>query len=210
VLGPCLAALAAVVWASGAPGLSAQEADHAERAGPLALAVERHVAEAVARHDRADVPRFEVEVVKRWPQALLEEHLRGVDLECQPTPDGPPTLMEMRRHTGAGSIPVHADFLGPIKALARLFRSEGPPRYFLYQIRREDGLAYSLSEGRVSEAALATPGITWELVGSFADLKRGRAALRRLERGSARPEPEAGDNRLPPWVETTCRPAGFD
>lgn len=72
----------------------------------------------------------------------------------------------------------------------------------------EDGLAYSLSEGRVSEAALAAPGITWELVGGFADLKRGTAALRRLERGLMRPERESDDERLPPWVDTTCRPLG--
>jgi hypothetical protein len=70
---------------------------------------------------------------------------------------------------------------------------------------------YTLSEGAVSETArVGTTEATWERLASFSDLKRGVAALHRLERGFATPERPSKDDRLAPWVETTRRRPGLD
>jgi hypothetical protein len=117
--------------------------------------------------------------------------------------------MEMRRYMGA-SIPLHADFLAPLKALARLLGSRKPPRYFLYRVRYDDRVAFALKEGRASEVArLGTAGAAWELVAAFSDLKRGQEALHRMERGFVTVARAREDNPLPPWVGTACRPPGL-
>jgi len=205
-LTPTLAAGLGILCGAVSAGVpqASQAGDDAEDSS-LATSAERQMAEALTRLRQADVPLFSVEVVEHWPQALLERHFRGIDLECRPAAGGPPTPMEMRAYSGS-SIPVHADFLGPLKVVARLFRSK-KARYFLYRIQQEDRVVFALNEGSVSEAArLGTRGVRWELIATYADQGGGLQALRRMESGFKTPERDREDERLPPWVETTCRP----
>jgi hypothetical protein len=118
--------------------------------------------------------------------------------------------MELRRYMGA-SIPVHADFVAPLKALARLLRSGKAARYFLYRVRYDDRVVFALKDGRASKVARLGGGdAKWDLIADFSALKDGQEALHRLQRGAVTVARAREDDRLPPWVQTTCRPPGFD
>ncbi len=209
----------------------------------LEVDIERNVAEALARDASLALPRFKEDVeVREGYREALDARLRGVDLACGASEQGPPTPNEMNPYRGA-TIPVHADFLAPakliVRGLDRLFGSK-TPHYFLYAVygsAARDASAkagasaptgseslpgptpppssstgeYVLRDAPISENARASvPGSSWDLVASFRDRDSALAALDRLRAGFATVQRAHDDDRLPPWVSTTCRPPRID
>ncbi|HEY7512896.1 MAG TPA: hypothetical protein VIC87_00380, partial [Vicinamibacteria bacterium] len=154
------------------------------------------------------MPRFEtsVEVVSPAPQAMLERYFRGADLECGPVEGGAPTVAEMRQVWGAPT--PYVDVLGLLQALGERLRGEGARRYFLYRITKQGDVRYSLRTERVPAAWLhGLGGASYELLESFADVKRAARAFGRMERGfgSSSPASDAPPPAL--WMTRNCRPS---
>lgn len=179
---------------------------------PLRLDIDRHVEERLAEEAAKGTPRFEtrVEVVGKSPQMMLDRYFGGVDVECTPggapPGGGAPTHVEMREARWHPSPSV--DLAAVVKLIGELLKGgkDQPERYFLYRLRRKDGVSYILREGRAPDMLLyASPETRFELVAGFPDIDSGTRALRRLERGFATP---VGPSTPPPaeWQTSTCRP----
>jgi hypothetical protein len=153
----------------------------------LRLDLDRHVDAVVKRHDDGKL-RFEdrIEVTARAQEAL-EALLRGAELACSPSSDGPPPTSELNRYKTV-PIPPYADFIAAAKAIFKALKKinpwKGEPRYVLYGVRRGDELRFLVREGELSlSLRLAVPGTTWDEIARFHDRGEAATALRRLERG---------------------------
>jgi hypothetical protein len=131
---------------------------------------------------------------------MLERHLRGVPLECGPTGGGgAPTEIETRAVRPHSSPSI--DVLPLLNALRGALKKKEPERYFLYRVARPQGVTHVVRTERIPESWLySTPGTTFELIETFADMKSATRALRRLERGFDAPVPKASASPPPPWV----------
>lgn len=203
-----LGGAAAFAQTASAPEDASRQAGRRPRR--LRLDLERHVARVLEERGRNGLPRFEdsVEVWAKSPQLMLERYFHGVELECGPTSAGAPTDVEMRAARYHPS--PYADFGTLARALAQRVKAPQPSRFFLYRVRRADGLTYAVREGPIPQAwRFNTPGTTFELLEGFPDLKSATAAWRRLERGFATAVPTVDASPPPPWATTVCRPRGF-
>jgi hypothetical protein len=218
-------------------GTAASKEPAAPRPARLTIDIERHIAEAMARDPSLALPRFKEDIeVRDAYQDALDALVRGVDLECGPSGQGPPTRYEMNPYRGA-TIPVHADFLAPakliVKGLDHLFGSKAP-HYFLYAVHRSSvadapgtddaspmtsapsssgprpsapsAPEYIVREAPISENARSS--IAGVSWELVASFRDRDSALAALRRlrGGSTLQRAHEDGRLPPWVSTTCRP----
>ena len=176
---------------------------------PLAINIDRAISEVVAR--MLAIPRFEerIEVHDRYQDAI-DAYLRGADLACGASASRPAAPDQTRRVGGVETAATPtADLLAAGKLLAEKVKGlfgKKTPHFFLYSVRRQDTatrVVYVVRDGRISEAeAVAIPGMSWELVDSFADRDRAAEALTRLQRGSS---PIAGQDAPGTlWAATGC------
>lgn len=168
--------------------------------------VEQQAETVLDEKQRTEPPRFEssIEVVGESPQGILDRRLRGLDLECSPAGAGPPTESETRAVRPHPS--PYMDYVPVAKWLAGKMKGKQADRYFLYRVRRLDGLGYTLREGRISDSEFYnTTGASFELLEGFPDAKQGTIALRRMERGF---DTTTSPDALPvqPWATSPCRP----
>lgn len=170
----------------------------------LRLDLERHVDDVLVREP--ELPRFSssVDVVGRSPQDFLAASFKGLDLECGAAEGGAPTLLEMRAmRPHAGGQGQSANILGLAQlAVSHLTSRSAKERYFLYRVRKPDGVSYLLSEGRM--ASFYAGGVEYEMVQAFADRESAVRAWRQLERGSSL-SADSG-NSVPVWSTGNCRP----
>jgi hypothetical protein len=169
--------------------------------------VDQQIEKVLDEKQRTEIPRFEssIEVVGDSPQAILDRRLRGVELECGPAGGGAPTEAETRAVRPHPS--PSADFLALAKAIAAKLKGKGPPRYFLYLVRRPNDVTFIVREGRISDAEFYnTAGATFELIEGFPDAKGAATALRRMERGFDTPVSEISASAVPTWSTSPCRP----
>jgi hypothetical protein len=163
-----------------------------------------------ALEDKPPPPRFQdsVEVIGQSPDAMLERHFEGLQLECGPTGGGggAPTETDMRAARPHPS--PYADFLPLLKALRGKLKKNQPDRFFLYRVTTPDRTSLLVRAERIPEAMLYTvPGTKYELVRAFPDLDDAVRALRRLERGFDTPLPSGPDLPPQPWATAApCRP----
>lgn len=196
ILGTTLAVLPADVArgaAQGAPAVGETRAPTPDPTpsptpGRLRLDVERHIDAVFERNQASGLPRFEdrIEVTARAQEAL-EALLRGTELACSPSSDGPPPTSELNAYKTV-PIPPYVDFIAAAKALFRTLKRinpwKGAPRFVLYGVHRGDELRFVLREGELPLALrLAVPGTTWEEIARFHDRGEATTAVRRLERG---------------------------
>lgn len=194
---------------------AAEKAEDKAKARPrprrLVLDIEKHVEKKLAEEAKISPPRFEtsIEVVARSPQVLLERFFGGVDLECGPGGGGAPSVEEMREHRP--HAPPTADLMALAMALAgkvmNKVKGKQAPRYYLYAVRRGNVVNYALREERVPDAWFYNfPGVSFELVESFADQEAAVRAWRRMERGFGTPVAPKVDALAPQWATAPCRP----
>jgi hypothetical protein len=141
------------------------------------------------------------------PQSVLERQLHGVPLDCGPAGGGGAPTETETRAVRPHSAP-YIDFLPLAKKLRDHIRKQQPARYFLYRVRRPEGLRYDVRAERVPDAWLyGQAGTMFELVEAFADLGDATRALRRLEQGFDRPVSTLETSPLQPWAtQQPCRP----
>lgn len=157
--------------------------------------------------ERSDLPRFEssIDVEGESPQSILDRRLRGFDLECGPTGGGAPGEAETRAVRPHPS--PSADLLALGKLIAGKAKGKGPERFFLYRVRRGDGVGYALREGRMPDSEFYnTTGASFELFETFSDVSQATAALRRMERGFDTAVSPDTRSPTPPWATSPCRP----
>ena len=145
----------------------------------LRLNIDRLVRRAL--ESEGGPPRFatSVDVEAESAQAAFDRHLQGLDLECGPAGGGAPTDVEMR--AVRPHLSPSADFLALGKWIAgKVKDGKGPDRYFLYRVRTQKGVSYSLRQEPVPDALLGVPGTTFELVATFKDQGSATRAWRRL------------------------------
>lgn len=194
---------------------AAEKAEEKPKAKPrtrrLVLDIDKHVEQKLAEEAKYAPPRFQtsIEVVARSPQVLLERFFGGVDLECGPGGAGAPSVEEMREHRP--HAPPTADLMALAMALAgkvmTKVKGKQAPRYYLYAVRRGNVVNYALREERVPDAWFYNfPGVSFELVESFADQDTAVRAWRRMERGFGTPVAPKVDALAPQWATAPCRP----
>ena len=183
------------------------EQKNAPRQRRLVIDIDKYVEKKLAE----EPPRFEtsIDVVARSPQLLLERFFGGVDLECGPGGGGAPSVEEMREHRP--HAPPTADLMALAMALAGKVmgkvKGKETPRYFLYAVRRSSTVNYALREERVPDAWFYNfPGVTFELVESFASKDTAVQAWRRMERGFGTPTAPKVEALAPQWATQPCRP----
>ncbi len=195
-----LAGLAATRALAQAPSASPSPATIREVA-------EQEVEKIVQRETR-DLPRFEeqIEVVGRTPQMMLERFFGGADVECTASPGGVPSEQDMRdvRQTPGQAL----DLVGAAQQLLKAIKGEdkGPPKYFLYRVRKANEARYELREGKIPVVWMygGINGNTFELLEGFSDRDAAVRGLRRMEKGFLTPKPLASE-RESPWSYRTCR-----
>ena len=208
----------ALVVMAAAPGAaSGQEAPAKAAATPaprLRLDIDRHIGTVVSRHEASDLPHFEdrIEVTERAREAL-EALLRGAELACSPSSDGPPPTSELNRYKTV-PIPPYADFIAGakaiLKALKRANRWKGAPRWILYSVRQADADRLVLREGEIPiSLRLSVPGATWEELARFHDRGEATTALRRLEHGFETMARQTPGEPPHPYVSIKCLPKPF-
>jgi hypothetical protein len=196
------------------PAQPAEEQQPAAKPKPrpqrLVLDVDKHVERKLAEEAKFAPPRFEtsIEVVGRTPQVLLERFFGGIDLECGPGGGGAPSVEEMRGYRPHTS--PTADLMALAMALAGKVmgkvKGKPEPRYYLYAVRRSGSLNYALREERVPDSWFYNfPGVSFELVESFADRNAAVTAWRRMERGYGTPVAPKIEP-IPQWATSPCRP----
>jgi len=161
----------------------------------LKLEIERHVEQVLDEHGKPKggldgLPRFEerIEVEGKVPQVMFERYLKDFDMELGPTFSSGPTVAEsMEQLEGTPksreTAPI-AQFLPLLQWLGRKVRGEGPPKYFLYRVMTPEGIFVLLREDRLPPSAVA-PGVLFELIGTYPDLKTALAEHKRLDREAA-------------------------
>jgi hypothetical protein len=175
-------------------------------APPLKIDIGKAIAEVVAR--MLATPHFDehVEVRDRYQEAL-DSYLRAADLACGATASGPPPQDEMNRFRET-RIPPHADLLAGAKWLVDKLKQQGTSRngrYHLYSVRAKSAagrVVYVVRDGAISEQGRSSvPGVTWDLVGRYADQSKASQAVAELLRsGSADGSKES---RIL-WAATRC------
>ena len=207
LIGLALAALAAPRAFAQSPAPSPSPSPSASPA-PIREIVEQEAEKIVQKEMREGVPRFEeqVEVFGKTPQMMLERFFGGAEVECGSLPGGVPSESDMR---GVRPMPGQAlDFIGAAQQLLKALKGEdkGPPRYFLYRVRKADEARYELREGKIPVAWMygGVNGNTFELLQGFSDRDTAVRGLRRMEKGFLTPTPLASE-RESPWVYKTCR-----
>jgi hypothetical protein len=112
-------------------------------------------------------------------------------------------MRDVRPHGGEA-----VDLVGAAQQLLKALRGEdkGPPRYFLYRVRKVNEARYELREGKIPVAWMygGINGSTFELLQGFSDRDNAVRGLRRMEKGFLTPTPLASE-RESPWVYRTCR-----
>jgi hypothetical protein len=157
---------------------------------------------------KAAPPRFEetIEVEGETPQGVLDRQLRGVPLDCGPA-GGPPTEADSR--AVRPHVSPYADFIPLAKKLGGLLKKKPKEKYFLYRVRRPDGVTYAVRTERVPDAWLvvAPGGTAYEFIEAFGSMGDATRALRRLEQGFARTARSAPDGSPQPWAtQQPCTP----
>jgi len=175
---------------------------------PIREIVEQEAEKIVQKEMREGVPRFEdrVDVLGKTPQMMLERFFGGAEVECGALPGGVPSESDMR---DARPMPAQAiDLMGAAQALLKALKGEdkGPPKYFLYRVRKANDARYELREGKIPVAWMygGINGSTFELLQGFSDRDTAVRGLRRMEKGFLTPTPLASE-RESPWVYKTCR-----
>ncbi len=170
----------------------------------LQIDIEKHVDRAIEK----GMLRFEtrVDVEAKTPQELLQELLRGFDLECGAPQRGAPTDAETRAHMQSQrpTTPYQVDFVPLLAALNRKLAGKKPTRYYIYRVARAGGQSFSIRDRTISmERIYNTPGVSYELVAEAPDLQSATDAFWRLERGLSA---KAADSSQPaPWLNWNCR-----
>jgi hypothetical protein len=102
----------------------------------------------------------------------------------------------------------YIDFLPLARKLRDRLKKKQPDRYFVYRVRRPQGVKYELRPERVPEAWLHnSPENMYELVEGFPNLGDATRALRRLEAGFDRAVSPYKESPPQPWAtQQPCRP----
>ncbi len=154
--------------------------------------------------------RFEtnVEVEGTTPQQAFENLLKGFDLECGAPDRGAPTDAETRQQMRSvrPTTPYVVDFVPLLGALQKKMAARGPGRYYIYEVKKQDGTVYRLRDTPMPmQQAYNTPGAEFRLMAEAKDLQTASEAIWRLERGLA--AQGKGDQSAPaPWLNWNCRP----
>jgi len=136
------------------------------------------------------VPCFPVEVVRRAPDASVEESLGELGSENAPSPGRPPSTAELR---GQGPETLHppgtlvgTDPVCTAKRLWRWIRGRGDT-YYVYRVVEPSGERMALYDHPLAaEDFSATPDVSFEFLGQYGGECAAVAAYRRAARaGSA-------------------------
>jgi len=131
---------------------------------------------------RSGLPRFteSIEVIGHSPEALLWRYLADEELSYGPTASSAPTVNETEDHRpgptqGANFVPI-------LTWLARRARgpSDASPRFYVYELLGRDGRWPLLRDWPIASSGFSSAGLTWTLVGAFADWASARRAYEQL------------------------------
>jgi hypothetical protein len=132
------------------------------------------------------LPHFEdhTEVQGQTPATAWERHMKGFDAVNGPTFGSAPTVSEIHEASenaiwkaDYGPRPQTIDYLALIVAALSKLKGHGPPRYFLYTVKRGAMIEPVLREARVPAQEMYLPGAVYEPVGEFADMDNARHAF---------------------------------
>jgi hypothetical protein len=162
----------------------------------LQLDVDRHVAEMLDK----ERPRFQLEVVGRTPQEILQKHLEGFDLLCGAVDHGAPTAADMAGQRPQPGLAVSLEQIAAMLLLEGIKRIKGdaPDRYFVYRVTAAGGGHFLVREGALPESQRFVPGGVIEQVAAFPDRKTATRAWWRLEHGYKTPVADRKRNPCAP------------
>jgi hypothetical protein len=143
--------------------------------------------DAAANAATGSLAHFEdhADVQGQTPASAWERHLKGFDALNGPTFSSAPNVKEIREAAEKAiweadyrqrRTPI-VDFMPLlVEALSKL-KGHGPPRYFLYTLKRGVLLEPVLREQRLPATSLYLPGAIYEPVGEFANADEARRAF---------------------------------
>ena len=195
----CLPLPAAAEGPPASPSPAAEPSPGARRT--IAESIEENVERVLREHEepcersaREGVPCFPVSVEVKGERFSVAEDLRRFRTDGRPAP-GAPTNAEVHSRL-SGGLPLAPGGVGgdPVCAVKSLVRSlkGGSNTFYLYRLRSSRGEHPLLTDRRLDpQALLATPGVTYEYLGTYSGPCEAVAAWRKTLRETTPPPPHA-------------------